>query len=234
MRVDETQVAAAAREWKERLADLPRPLTAFLIGGPTGPFLLDKTATSRLLDTIDRIIRETGGSVYITTSRRTPPATVAALKARLPTRARLFAWSADASENPYKALLGLSDAFVVTGDSFSMMVEVIRMHKPLAILPLPFTMLGKIDQLRRIFSRWMFGSRCITAGDRIRLHIAKALHSMRVLTPIRDFTAFHDMLVARGLAVYAGEPLRAPEGEVPDDLAIAVQRIMALVDTPRD
>jgi hypothetical protein len=36
------------------------------------------------------------------------------------------------------------------------------------------------------------------------------------------------MLVSRGLAVHAGEPLRPPVGEVPDDLAIAVQRIVAL------
>jgi mitochondrial fission protein ELM1 len=232
MRVDEAQVAAAASEWNERLADLPRPLTAFLIGGPTGPFVLDKTATSRLLDTIDRIIRGTGGSAFITTSRRTPPAAVATLQAKLPPRSRLFVWTADASENPYHALLGLADGFVVTGDSFSMMVEVIRMHKPLAILPLPFSTTGKLDQIRRNFSRWMFAPRCATALDRIRQRIARALNTLRILKPVRDFTAFHNMLVARGLAVHAGEPLRAPEGEVPDDLAIAVQRIVALVEKP--
>ena len=37
MRVDATAVDAAARDWESRLADLPRPLTAFLVGGTDRP-----------------------------------------------------------------------------------------------------------------------------------------------------------------------------------------------------
>lgn len=234
MRVDEAQVAAAASEWQERFADLPRPLTAFLVGGPTGPFLFNAAATRRLQSVINQVIEETGGTAYITTSRRTPPAVVEALQSALPASARLFSWSADASDNPYRALLGLADGFVVTGDSISMMVEVVRLRKPLAILGLPVGMLGGFDQLRRSLSRWLFAPDSRGLPDRLRRAIGLALYRLRILTHTRDFVAFHNMLVARGLAVHAGEPLRAPQGEVPDDLAIAVQRITALVDTPRD
>ena len=54
----------------------------------------------------------------------------------LPAGARLYRWH-DGGANPYHALLGLADRFVVTGDSVSMMVEVARLGKPLAIFALP-------------------------------------------------------------------------------------------------
>jgi mitochondrial fission protein ELM1 len=232
MRVDEAQVAAAADEWEARFADLPRPLTAFLVGGPTGPFLFNAEATRRLKSTIRRVIEETGGTAYVSTSRRTPTAVVEALQSDLPAAARLYTWGADASENPYRALLGLADGFVVTGDSISMMVEVVRLRKPLAILALPVGTLGAIDQLRRSLTRWLFAPQAHGPLDRLRQAAGRLLYRLRILTHTRDFVAFHNMLVARGLAVPAGKPLRAPCGEVPDDLAIAVQRVVALVESP--
>ena len=38
------------------------------------------------------------------------------------------------------------------------------------------------------------------------------------------------MLVARGLAVFAGQPFREPSGAVPDDLADAAARVRAFFD----
>jgi mitochondrial fission protein ELM1 len=230
MRVDETQIAQAAGEWEPRFRELPRPLIAFLVGGPTGPFVFNPSAIRRLLDHIKRVIEETGGTPYITTSRRTPPDVVAALQADLPERARLFAWSAHAAGNPYRGLLGLADGFVVTGDSISMMVEVIRLRKPLAIFPLAVSSLGAFDQSRRTFTRWLFRPDSGSLAGRLRQRLAGTLYRLGIVTQTRDFTAFHDMLVSKGLAAYANDTLpRRPGGRVPDDLGIAVQRIMALM-----
>jgi hypothetical protein len=57
----------------------------------------------------------------------------------LPPNATLFRWQADTQpgDNPYLGLLAHADRFVVTGDSVSMMVEVARLGRPLAIFPLP-------------------------------------------------------------------------------------------------
>jgi hypothetical protein len=232
MRVDEAQIVQAAAEWEPRLRELPRPLIAFLIGGPTGPFVFNPSTIRRLLDYIERIVEETGGTPYITTSRRTPPEVVTALRAGLPSGARLFAWSADAAANPYRGLLGLSDGFVVTGDSISMMVEVIRLRKPLAIFPLPVSSLGALDQSRRAFTRWMFKPENGSFGSRLRRTLARMFYRLHIITQTRDFTAFHDILVDKGLAEYAGGTLpHAPDGQVPDDLGIAVERILALMTT---
>ena len=97
------------------------------------------------------VVDELGGTPYVTTSRRTTPEVVEVLRRDLPEQAVFYAWSpeADAQDNPYRALLGCADGFIVTADSVSMMVEVIYLHKPLAIFPLPGGWLGSIDQRRR-------------------------------------------------------------------------------------
>ena len=42
MRVDEGAIVAASGAWRERFADLPRPLIALLVGGPTKPYRFDQ------------------------------------------------------------------------------------------------------------------------------------------------------------------------------------------------
>jgi hypothetical protein len=234
MRVDEAEIATAAVEWEPRLRELPRPLIAFLVGGPTGPFVFNRPTTRRLLDCIQRVIDETGGTPYITTSRRTPPGVTAALRTGLPKGGQLYAWSADAAENPYRGLLGLADGFVVTGDSMSMMVEVIRLRKPLVIFPLAVSSLGALDQFRRAFTRWLFKPGSSGLTGRMRQTLAGMLYHLHIVTQTRDFVAFHDMLVDKGLAAYANDTLLGPScAQVPDDLGLAVQRIMALMATGR-
>jgi hypothetical protein len=228
MRVSEHAVAEAAEAWRERFMALPRPLVAFLIGGPTSPFRYDASVVTRLAALAAKVSAQ-GGTPYFTTSRRTPREWVDALAAALPGGTPLFRFAPDAGENPYRALLGLADGFVVTGDSISMQVEVIRLRRPLAILPLPCGPLGILDQWRRAFARWLFSPEGEGAAARLRLRLGRALFRWRVVSHTRDFPAFHRMLVARGLAVFAGEPFRQPSGPVPDDLAIAASRVRALL-----
>jgi uncharacterized protein len=226
MRVDEAVVAAAASAWRPRLADLPRPLIGFMIGGPTGPFRFDDTVTQRLLALADEVVAG-GGTPYLSTSRRTPKATILALQARLPPRARLFRWTPDAPDNPYFGLLGLADGFVVTGDSISMLVEIAALHKPLAILELPSGWLGRLDMRRRRWIRQMLDPE--RAGGPLRRALVDALYRARLVNQTRDFAAFYDRLIERGLAVRAGDGFAPPRGEVPDELSRVVARIKALL-----
>jgi mitochondrial fission protein ELM1 len=226
MRVDEAAVAAAAEAWRPRLADLPRPLIGFMVGGPTGPFRFDDTVAKRLLALIGEVAAA-GGTPYVSTSRRTPPATVAALQPGLPENARLFRWTPDAPDNPYLGLLGLADGFVVTGDSISMLVEIAALRRPLAILELPGGWLGRLDMLRRRWIRQLFDPG--RAGGALRRAAVRALYGARLINHTRDFAAFYDLLIERGLAVRAGEGFAPPRGEVPDELDLVVARIKALL-----
>ena len=231
MRVDQSTIRESARVWASRLSQLPRPLVAILIGGPTGPFVFNQHVTKRLLALAEQIIRETGGTPYLTTSRRTPPRAVAMLKDRLPAHARLFVWGSEGGDNPYRGLLGLADGFAVTGDSISMLTEIVRLRKPLAIFSLPTGVWGTLDQARRALARYLFLPTKGTRFDGLRQIFARSVYSSGLISHTRDFRAFHQMLVDRGLAVYAGDGFPAPKGHVPDDLSLVVGRIRGLVNS---
>jgi mitochondrial fission protein ELM1 len=229
MRADESRIEAEVEAWRGRLADLPRPLTAVLVGGPTKPFVFDAAVARSLLELTRRSAGGDGGTLYVTTSRRTPAEVVAALADNLPASARLFAWSAGASDNPYLALLGLADRFVVTGDSISMMVEVVRLGRPLAIFPLPVRA-GPLLRLRRALAERLHPAETGTAAGRggWAARLGQWLYDLRLVGYSRDLTALHDRLIARGLAVRLGEPFPTGSAPPPDDLPRVVARIAAL------
>ncbi len=231
MRVDPDAVAGEAMQWQERFATLPKPLIAVLVGGETNPFVMNTQVAKDLVATANWIVNELGGTPYLTTSRRTTPEVVEVLRRELPSESVLFEWSAKATENPYKALLGSADGFVVTADSVSMMVEVIYLRKPLAIFPLPSGPLGGVDQWRRSLAHWLFNPRCESFLDSVRHRFARGIYYLdyfKILSATRDFRAFHRLLVERGLAVWAGQPFQTPAGELPDDVGAVVRRIEAL------
>lgn len=149
MRVDADAVEAAADAWRSRLGSLPRPLTALLVGGPTRPARFDAGVARALGEQVRALLAQSGGSLYVTTSRRTPPDVADALAAALPPEAVLYRWQPEATDNPYLALLGLADRFVVTSDSITMMLEVARLGRPLAIFSLPFAHLPVWQRLSR-------------------------------------------------------------------------------------
>lgn len=231
MRVSAAEVASEAAAWAPRFAPLKRPLIAILVGGETNPFIMNREVAARLAETARWVVDELGGTPYVTTSRRTGAEVVEVLREELPPEAVLYTWSAEAENNPYRALLGSADGFIVTADSVSMMVEVIYLRKPLAIFPLPGGWLGRLDQLRRSLAHWLFNPASDTARDRWRHRLARGVHHIdyfKILSATRDFRAFHRLLVDRGLAVWAGQPFRQPEGELPDDVGAVVSRIEAL------
>jgi mitochondrial fission protein ELM1 len=228
MRVDETAVAAAAENWRGRLADLPRPLTALLVGGPTKPYRFDGTVAARLLEETAAVVRRDGGALYVTTSRRTPDAVARALEAGLPAGARLYRWGD--GDNPYQALLGLADRFIVTGDSISMMVEVARLGQPLAIFALPEER-GSL-RLRSALSRRLVALEDGPARG-VVAPLADALYRLRIAKYARDLSEVHQRLYARALAVPLGAPFQPPHARPADDLARAVARVRALIAEPQ-
>ncbi|MFK7974697.1 MAG: mitochondrial fission ELM1 family protein [Halioglobus sp.] len=231
MRISAEDVAAEAATWQDRFAPLKKPLIAMLIGGQTNPFVMNREVAKGLIDTANWVVDELGGTPYVTTSRRTTPEVVEALQNGLPDEAIFYQWSAEATENPYRALLGSADGFVVTADSVSMMVEVIYLQKPLAIFPLPGGALGSIDQLRRSLAHWLFNPKLDTAADRLRHRVARGVYYVdvfKVLCATRDFRAFHRLLVERGMAVWAGEAFNNTAAVLPDDVSKVVKRIESL------
>lgn len=228
MRINEAAIKDATGSWGPRFDNLSRPLVGIMVGGPTNPFVYNKWVADRLIESSIKIC-ETGGTPYFTTSRRTPSSVVQKLKAGIPPGAQLFEWTPDASDNPYLGLLGLADRFIVTGDSISMMVEVVRLGKPLEILPLPCGFLGTLDQLRRSAARWLFDPGTDLTKHRLRRLLARMAYHSRFVRHTRHYPGFHQMLVDLELASYAGQDSHAPKRKAPDNVGEVVQRIQTIV-----
>jgi mitochondrial fission protein ELM1 len=224
MRYSATRIAAAVDEWKERLLDLKRPLTAVFIGGPEDPFRFDARTARHLLQQASNLPGGNGTLVFVT-SRRTPQSIVEALSANLPANARLYSWTTDRRLNPYAALLGLADRFIVSGDSVSMMVEVARLRKPLAIATLPLRAAPWIRLEQAMARRFRSAE---TSGSHFWRWLKAFLHGKGIAPFARDIPAFHSMLFESSLAVPLGQPFLSQPGLPSDGLAQAVSRIRML------
>ena len=216
MRSNAAGIASARAEWETRLAELPRPITALLVGGQTKPYRLDAAVARELMKSASELASP--GTLYVSTSRRTPPAAVAAIESALPPGARLFRWAPEAPDNPYLALLALAERFIVTGDSISMMVEVARLGRPLLIAPLPYR-----SPMAGFSHRW------VNRPD----GLPARLRAMGITRGARDLGELHRVLVEEGFArlLSAGFPPPSAAG-LADDLPRVVDAIRALLGPP--
>ncbi|HGY89844.1 MAG TPA: nucleoside-diphosphate sugar epimerase [Planctomycetes bacterium] len=220
MEVDRSRLEAARAAWADRLSRMPRPLTAVLVGGPTQPFRMDENVAQDLAQRLSRLIAQDGGSLYITTSRRTPSEVVSALGRSLPASSELFMWGPESADNPYLGLLAHADRFVVTGDSVSMLVEVARLGRPLAIYELPVRA-----------GSW---KRRLAAGLqkppwRSISSFFRRFCGLDLLGFPRDITRIHRKLERRGAAVAFGEPFPLGGAGLEDELEVVVDRVRELL-----
>ena len=120
-----------------------------LVGGTSGQYRLGPAEAAQLGAACAALARACGGSLFATTSRRLGPAATEAFCAAIGETRFLHRYAPDDPSNPYLGLLAHADAFVITGDSESMLAEATFLGRPVAIYPLP---------VRRSF-RWLSASR---------------------------------------------------------------------------
>lgn len=123
----------AARAAFAGLGDLPGPRTTLLVGGPTGDVRIGLREFDRWMRGLRATIEAERGSVMATTSRRTPPAFVEAVRRRLAGLPGLVWTGSVDGRNPYAALLGWADRVVCTADSVNMLSEAAATRVPLFV-----------------------------------------------------------------------------------------------------
>jgi mitochondrial fission protein ELM1 len=131
-RLTTQRLTSAADAWRARIAGLPRPHIALIVGGATHrkPFPIELARD--LGRQVSRMAQQAGGSVLFASSRRTGTAAESALVSVLTVPHKAFLWSAG-GDNPYFGFLALADAIVVTGDSVSMCSEACATPAPVYI-----------------------------------------------------------------------------------------------------
>ena len=224
----------AAAQWRPRLAALPRPLIALLVGGPTVPFVFDRTGCRPAAVGSRTEIAAAGGTPYVTTSRRTPArGGRAALRARLPERARLFEWTPETRRQPLsrparpgrrlhrhrrqRLDAGRGGARPQAAGDPGAAARPLRRHRP-----------GAPQPVRAGCSSPMAG---VWAARRGRGDAAPGCSPPRA-----TFGHFTRCCSMPGLPCAPASRSLPPKGAVPDDLPAVVARIKGLIDarTPAD
>ncbi len=137
-KVTPERLAQAAEKWHRHFGHLPRPWFALIVGGSTTRGKFTAEAAGELGRMASRMAAAGGGSLLVSTSRRTGAA-AGPLLAGIDVPKHLFKWG-DGGENPYFGYLALADAVVVTGDSVSMCSEACAAPAPVYIFaPAEFT-----------------------------------------------------------------------------------------------
>lgn len=131
-RLDPSTLTQEADKFRARFAGLPRPLVAVLVGGPSSAYRMGTESMEELGAKLKRLHETTGCGLAVLTSRRTGVENVAALRSALDGTGA-YIWEGE-GENPYRGLLGLADALVVTCDSVNMATEAAATGKPLYVV----------------------------------------------------------------------------------------------------
>jgi len=224
-RVTPARLKREAERWAGRVADLPRPHVALLVGGKSGPYPFDAASGARLARLASEEARREGGSLLVTTSARTLPETAEALFSGISVPAYRYRWERGVEDNPYFAFLGLADRIIVSADSMSMMTEACATGKPVLLYDTGegiTSMRGDAhaspwDALRERLDRPHWNAFVYRMG----MHYGPRRIS-------RDIRIVQRLLVETGRAAWLGEGLPTASPPPLQDLARASARVKAL------
>lgn len=216
-RVAPARLQAEAQRWAPVWSNLPRPWLGLIVGGTARPLELDAATAAAIGRRAATLARALGGTLLISTSRRTPQASADALIGAVDAPSFVFRWRADArpEDNPYAAILALADRLIVTGDSASMVAEAVRSGKMVSVAPLP----ARRDWRRRVAD----GLRGVLPA-----RMFAGLIGLGLVTSTRDVGRLLRPLLDAGIvaALETGEP---PRAAFIDDLPQAAARVRALL-----
>ncbi len=133
-RVTRDRMRADAGAWGDRLAALPHPHIAALIGGRSKTHDLTTARAETLAHDLRIAVEASGGALLLSLSRRTPEAARHILTERLKDLPGLI--YEGNGDNPYFAFLDAADHILVTEDSVNMAAEAAVTGKPIHILPM--------------------------------------------------------------------------------------------------
>ena len=126
-RLTPERLAEEAERWRGRFDHLPKPWIALIVGGTTRRRKFTNPMARELGARASKMALLVGGSLLVTTSRRTGAAAEALIGA-VNAPAHVHRWQDSSQDvggedNPYHGYLALANGVIVTGDSVSMCSE---------------------------------------------------------------------------------------------------------------
>jgi hypothetical protein len=211
---------------------VPKPWFTILLGGKVKQFAASEGRLVKVAKRAQLAAKLHGGSVIVSTSRRTPPALLAAVE-RVLDRPFIYRWSpAGTMQNPYDTLLHQSAALFVTADSVSMIADACEAGTPTYVIEYPDR-----QDLRRRWRADLFNQirsiigRCRDWGlERTGCRLERLqdwLHAKHILRYPRDLRRFHASVYGMGLArpAEAFDPAVMPVKRMPANDLIEISGV---------
>lgn len=139
---------SAKDKWSEEFETLPGPRIAVFVGGDTRRKEFDSSMAREFGQAVNTMAVESGGSLLISTSRRTSVVSADAFLSQVSAPHVLYRWG-NTDENPYVGYLACADATVVGGDSVSMASEACAGTKPVYIYAPPGFVMDKHARMHK-------------------------------------------------------------------------------------
>lgn len=149
-RVTPERLDEAVLDYPAPLEDMASPRFAVLIGGKSKRQDISPQRARDIADALTRVQRETGGTLWVTLSRRTSEAAKLQLRTYLAPHCAIF--YENEGVNPYFAMLGAADHVFVTADSVNMATEAAATGKPIHILSVDGSA-GKLEGFHKSLQR---------------------------------------------------------------------------------
>lgn len=234
--LDPARVEAARAAWAERLAGLPRPWTALIVGRGRDGYRVTAAALARAGTLLAEELRAGGGALLLHLDRKTPEPAAAALRAALAGLPHVAVRAGTGEDRDARAaFLALADRVVVTADELASLAEACIAGKPTRLVDLPrwYDRIPLGPQLVR-FGRLLVGGGTTYRGTPHQQHalgrLVDHLATRGLLNLPRDPAELHRALLARGLVARLGEaaePMARPKPL--DDLARVAERVRRLM-----
>ncbi len=215
-RITPEKLHNAFQEGARIMQDSPRPRIVCLVGGATPRYQLDVSIARKLGTDLAEYARETGGRMFVLTSRRTGQAVARTIQDNLGEAGRVFAWNPQENTLPYLTALAWAEVIVVTGESEAMLAEAAATDKPMVIYPLPKRPPGFLEIINPVkyIKGWLLNHSHLSATNGNRSD--SAVSGMKDLCtwffargyvhPPRRLEVLHEDLYSRGIAHRFGKP----------------------------
>jgi len=132
-KTNEKLIIKEQKKFSSWFQNIEKTKIALLVGGSSGKTKFTKESAIKLAKSATEIANNMNATLLVLNSRRTEAELTDAIKSNLKCDFKFFDWRELQNENPYLAILGYADFFIITGDSVSMISECCSTGKPVYI-----------------------------------------------------------------------------------------------------
>jgi mitochondrial fission protein ELM1 len=132
-KISDEIISSECKKFSADFTNITKPKIALLLGGASSKTKFSADSAANLARISSKIAKKMGATLLILNSRRTGDELTHALKSNLDCDFKLFDWQEVKDKNPYLAILGFADFFIITGDSVSMISECCSTGKPVYV-----------------------------------------------------------------------------------------------------